>query len=142
MIKIICQERQLYLMILFKKAKNINNAFYESVDMNKLYFKNVGSTKDECFYEYKNSKEFLIEIKNGKLKFDNTLKKQEEFLKKLNQGKIGKATLERKKVVNNLEKFYHSREEVFDFFRDCSEMALDSSYKSNKNTTGMLQDYQ
>ena len=100
-------------MTLFKKAKNINNAFYESVDMNKLYFKNVGSTKDVCFYEYKNSKEFLIEIKNGKLKFDNTLKKQEEFLKKLNQGKIGKTNLEHKKVV---EKFYHSREEVFDFF--------------------------
>ena len=40
---------------------------------------------------------------------------------------------EQKEVVNNLEKFYLSREEAIIFFRDYGKMVLDASYKSKEN---------
>ena len=38
-------------------------------------------------------------------------------------------------MINNLDKFYHSREEVFNFFRDYTRMIFDSSYKAKQNET-------
>ena len=49
------------------------------------------------------------------LKYDDALKKQKEFLKKLNEIKNGKKTPQQKEVIDNLEKFKNSREEVFNF---------------------------
>ena len=46
-----------------------------------------------------------------------------------------KKTSERKEVINNLEQFYLSREEVFDFFIDYGKIALDAAYKSKENET-------
>ena len=39
------------------------------------------------------------------------------FLDKLNSVKIGKKIDEQKEKINNLNKFYKSREEVINFFR-------------------------
>ena len=50
---------------LTNKRKKIINDLYESVDMNKLYFKYVGNTKDVNFYEYMDSKEVFNKIKNN-----------------------------------------------------------------------------
>ena len=36
-------------------------------------------------------------------------------------------------MINNLEKFYNSREEVINFFRDFIEMLSDANYKSKQN---------
>ena len=36
-------------------------------------------------------------------------------------------------MINNLEKFYLSREEVINFFRDYGKMVLDAAYKSKEN---------
>ena len=72
---------------------------------------------DVSFYGYRNSKELFNIIKNNQINFDDVLKRQNEFLNKLNNIKIGKKTLEQKEVVNNLEKFYISREEDFNFFQ-------------------------
>ena len=44
------------------------------------------------------SKELFSEIKNNRLKFDDALKKQEGLFKKINEVKIGKKTLEQKKI--------------------------------------------
>ena len=63
---------------------------YESVDTNKLKFEYVGNTKDVRFYEYMDSKELFNKIRNGQIKIDDALKKQEDFLKKLNEVKIGR----------------------------------------------------
>ena len=41
---------------LIKERNIIMNKLYESVDMNKLYFKYEGNTKDVSFYEYMDSK--------------------------------------------------------------------------------------
>ena len=46
-----------------------------------------------------------------------------------------KKTLKQKEVINNLEKFYLSREEVVNFFKDYGKIVLDASYKSKENGT-------
>ena len=38
-------------------------------------------------------------------------------------------------MINNLEKFYNSREEVINFFRDYIEMLSDANYDARKNET-------
>ena len=70
------------------------------------------------------SKELFNAIKNNQIKFSEVKNKQNEFLNKLNNIKIGKKTTEQKEVINNIEKFYNSRE-VTNFFRDYIEMLLD-----------------
>ena len=100
------------------------NELYESVDKNELYFKYVGETKDVSFYEYMDSEEL----------FNDSLKKK-EFLKRICELKMGRKTPEQEEVVNNLEKFYHSREEVFNFFRDYAKMVLDAGYNAKQDET-------
>ena len=43
-----------------------------------------------------------------------------------------KKTIEQKEVINNLEKFYNSREEVINFFRDYIKMLSDANYNARK----------
>ena len=66
------------------------NDLYDSVDYNDLKFEYVGPTKDVSFYEYMNSKELFDSIRSTKIKFSDALNKQNEFLDKLNDVKIGK----------------------------------------------------
>ena len=88
---------------------------YDSIDYNNLNFEYVGPTKDASFYECKDSKELFNAIKNNQIKFSEARIKQNQFLNKLDNIKIGKKSLEQKEVINNLEKFYNSKEEVFNF---------------------------
>ena len=81
------------------------------------------------------SKELFNAIKNSQIKFSEVKNKQNEFLNKLSNIKIGKKTLEQKEVINNLEKFYNSREEVINFFRDYIEMLSDANYNAKQNET-------
>ena len=100
---------------------------YDSVDYNNLNFKYVGPTKDVSFYEYMNSKKLLDAIRSSRIKFSEALNKQNEFLNKLNDIKIGKKTPEQKKVINNLENFYISREETISFLETiltCYQMQI------------------
>ena len=67
-----------------KAAKIFNDLIKErniiSVDINKLYFKYQGNTKDVSFYEYMDSKELKFnKTKNNQIKFDNALKKKNSF---------------------------------------------------------------
>ena len=62
----------------------------DSVDYNNLNFEYVGPTKDVNFYEYMNSKELFNAIKNDQIKFSKVKNKQNEFLNKLSNIKIGK----------------------------------------------------
>ena len=64
--------------------------FYEILDYNNLKFEYVGSTKDVSFYEYMDSKELFNAIKNNQIKFSEVKNKQNEFLNKLSNIKIGK----------------------------------------------------
>ena len=70
---------------------------YDSVDYNNLKFEDVGPTKDVRFYEYKDSKELFNAIKNNQIKFSEVKNKQNEFLNKLSNIKIGKKKLSSKK---------------------------------------------
>ena len=38
-------------------------------------------------------------------------------------------------MINNFEKFYNSREEVINFFRDYVEMVSDANYDAKQNKT-------
>ena len=46
-----------------------------------------------------------------------------------------KKTFEQKEVINNIERFYISRQEVFNFFREFTEMLSDANYKYKQNET-------
>ena len=70
---------------------------YDSVHYNNLKFEYVGPTKDVSFSEYKDSKELFNAIKNNQIKFTEVKNKQNEFLNKLSNIKIGKKLSNKKK---------------------------------------------
>ena len=84
------QKLLLYLMILLTKEKKIMSELYDSVDYNNLKFEYIGPTKDVSFHEYMDSKELFNAIKNNQIKFSEVKSKEDNFLKKLNEVKIGK----------------------------------------------------
>ena len=108
---------------------------YDSVDYNNLKFEFVGPTKDVSFYDYMDSKEIFNTIKNNRISFDDTLKKQNELLNKISNVKIGKKTYNQKEVINNLENVHISRDEILNLFRDYGKMVLDATHKSKQNET-------
>ena len=63
---------------------------HDSVDYNNFKFEFVGPTKDINFSEYMDSKKVFNAIKNNHIKFSEVKNKQDNFLKKLNELKIGK----------------------------------------------------
>ena len=75
---------------LINKRKELMNKLYDSVDYNNLKFEYVGPTKDVSFYEYMDSKELFNAIKNSQIKFSEVKNKQNEFLNRLSNIKIGK----------------------------------------------------
>ena len=105
---------------------------YDSVDYNNLKYEYIDPTKDVSFYEYMDSKELFNAIRNSQIGFSEAKNKQDEFLSKLSNIKIGRKTLEQERIINNLEKFYISKEEVINFFRDFTEMLSDADYKAKK----------
>ena len=111
------------------------NKLYDSVDYNKLKFEYMGPTKDVSFYEYMDSKELFNAIRNSQIGFKEAKNKQDEFLSKLSNIKIGRKTLEQERIINNLEKFHYSRQEVINFFRDFTEILSDANYKAKQNET-------
>ena len=48
---------------------------------------------------------------------------------------MGKKAIRQKEVIKKFEKFYKSREEVINFFRDYIEMLSDANYHVRKNET-------
>ena len=105
---------------------------HDSVDYNNLKFKYIGPTKDISFYEYMDSKELFKATKNNQVKSSEVKNRQDDFLKKLNEVKIGKKTYEQKEVIDNLTIFYNSREEVINCFRDYIEMLSDAKYDAKQ----------
>ena len=63
---------------------------YDTVDYKNLKFEYIDPTKDVSFYEYMDSKELFNKIRDNRIKFDEVLKRQNEFLNKLNNTGIGK----------------------------------------------------
>ena len=120
---------------LFNIRKELMNELYDSVDYNNLKFEYLGPTEDVSFYGYRDSKELFDAIKNSQIKFSDARNRQNEFLNKLNNVKIGKKITKQNGVINNLEKFYKSREEVINFFRDYVEMLSDANYNAKQNET-------
>ena len=91
--------------------------------------------KDVSFYEYMDSKELFNAIRDNKIGFSEAKNKQNDFLSKLINMKIGRKSLEQEKIISNLERFYLSREEVINFFRGYTEMFSDATYHAKQNET-------
>ena len=66
------------------------NKLYDSVDCNNLKFEYMTKAKDVSFYKYKDYKELFNVIRNAKIGFSKAKNKQDEFLSKLINIKIGK----------------------------------------------------
>ena len=81
---------------LINKRKELMSELYDSVDYNNLKFEYVGRTKDVSFCEYMNSKEIFNAIKNSHIKYSEAENRQNEFLNKLNDVKIGKKICNKK----------------------------------------------
>ena len=120
---------------LISKRKELMSELYDSIDYNNLKFEYADPTKDISFYNYMVSKELFNAIRNSEITFSEVKNKQNEFLYKWSNIKIGKKTPEQKEVINNLEKFYSSREEVINFFRDYIEMLSNANYDAKQNKT-------
>ena len=56
----------------------------------------MGNNDDVGFYKYRDSKELFNAIKNDQIGFDEPIKKQNEFLNKLSNIKIGKKNQQKK----------------------------------------------
>ena len=75
---------------LINKRKEIMSELYDSVDYNNLKFEYIGPTNDVRFYEYMDFKKHFNAIQNNQIKFSEVKNKQNEFLNKLSNIKIGK----------------------------------------------------
>ena len=73
----------------------------------------MSPTKDVSFYEYKDSEELFDAIKDNQIKFSEAKNKQNEFLNKLSNIKMGKKTTKQKGIIDNITRFHLSREEFF-----------------------------
>ena len=80
------------------------------------------------------SKDLFNKIKNNHIKFIDVKNKQNEFLNILTNIIICKKTAEQKEVINNLNKFYNSREEVITFL-ETIEMLSDAKYDARQDET-------
>ena len=74
-------------------------------------------------------------MRDNKIGFSEAKNKQNDILSKLTNLKIGRKTFEQEKVINNLEIFYVSRQEVINFIRDYTEMFSDANYRAKQNDT-------
>ena len=110
------------------------NKLYDSVDYNNLKFEYVSRAKDVNFYEYRDIKELFKAVTSSQIGFREAKHKKNDFLNKITNIKIGRKTLKPERIINNLEKFYYSRQLVF-FFRDFTEMLSGANYKAKQNET-------
>ena len=101
---------------LINKRKELMNKLYHSVDYNNLKFEYMTVDKDVSFYEYMDSKGLFNAIRDYKIGFSEEKNKKNDFLNKLTNIKIGRKTIEQEKIINNLERFYVSRQELINFF--------------------------
>ena len=109
---------------------------YDSVDYNNLNFEYVDPTKDVSFYEYMDSKELFNAIKNNQIKFSEVKNKQNEFLNKLSNIKIGKKNYQTiKKRLITLKNFIFLKKKLLIFLKTMEKWFLmrPTNQKKNEN---------
>ena len=114
---------------LINKRKEIISELYDSVDYNNLKFEYVR------FSEYIDSKELFNKIKNNQIKVSEVENKQNEFLNKLTNIKIGKKTTEQKIVIMILINFTVLEKKLLIFLETIMKMLSDANYDARKNKT-------
>ena len=112
--------------------KDLMKELHASTSYNNLKFDFIGPTKDVNFYEYRDSKELFSVIKNNQINFDDVLKRQKGFLKRLSSIKIGKRTIEIEKRLIALKNFLNLEMKLLIFY---GKIILDATCKSKENKT-------
>ena len=97
---------------LVNKRKELMNKLYDSVNYNNLNFKQS--------------------IRSSQIRFSDAKNKQNELLNKLTNIMISRKTLEQEKIIDNLDRFYLSRQDVINFFRDFLKCYLIQITRLNK----------
>ena len=118
---------------LISKRKEVMSKLYDSVDYINLNFEYISSNKNVSFYEYMDSKEPFNALKNTQTNVSDARNSQNEILNKLSNIKIGRKNQEQEKIINNLEKFYLSREVVINCFTDFTKIFSDAIYNAKQN---------
>ena len=118
---------------LINKRKDLMKKLHDEVDYKSLNFKYVDKKNDDVsFYGYKNSKELFNIIKNNQINFDDALKRQNEFLNKLNNIKIGNKNLEQKKWLIILKNFIFLEKRFLIFLETMEKWFLMQPTNQNK----------
>ena len=120
-------------MVLLTKEKRIMSELHDSVDYNNLKFEHVSPTKDVSFSEYKDSEELFNAIKNSQIKFPEVKNKQNEFLNKLSNIRIGKKKLpNKKKQLITLKNFTILEKKLLIFLEPILKCCLMPNMMQNK----------
>ena len=93
----------------------------------------MGPTEVVSFYEYRDSKELFNAIKDNQINFDDALKRQNEYLNKLCNIKIGKKNLQNKeKRLITLKNFIILKKRLLIFLETMEKWFLIQPTNQNK----------
>ena len=93
----------------------------------------MGPTEVVSFYEYKDSKELFNAIKDNQINFDDAVKRQNEYLNKLCNIKIGKKNLQNKeKRLITLKNFIILKKRLLIFLETMEKWFLIQPTNQNK----------
>ena len=81
------------------------------------------------------SKELFNELKDNCIRYNDAQEKHKRIAEKKNEVKIGRNNSKQEEVITDLEIFYKSRENVFNFFRDYTKMFFDASCNVKEGET-------
>ena len=93
----------------------------------------MGPTEVVSFYEYRDSKELFNAIKDNQINFDDAVKRQNEYLNKLCNKKIGKKKLQNKeKRLITLKNFIILKKRLLIFLETMEKWFLIQPTNQNK----------
>ena len=93
----------------------------------------MGPTEVVSFYEYRDSKELFNAIKDNQINFDDAVKRQNEYLNKLCNIKIGKKNLQNKeKRLITLKNFIILKKRLLIFLETMEKWFLIQPTNQNK----------
>ena len=122
-------KKKYFIILLRKELEKLIFSEKFQISFHIIYFK--GPTKDIEFNDFNDPETLFDDIKSRKIRFEDVEKNQIEFESKLSSIRIG--TNKPKKQLSEMEnitKFYKSREEVIKSYNDYFKMVHKAAYDS------------
>ena len=106
---------------------------HSSVKFNNLLYHYKDSTKDKDFSMYNDAKCLFDMTKHKNISLSRAVENQADLESNLTNIKIGdKKTVDKKKVIKNVEKFSDSGQVVINFHKDYSSMVINAAYDTKQ----------